>query len=70
MNDSLLRAQATIGAMKLMVDALEDVGLQLPDNPKLFSLLAESPLEDLRRMGNELSDHLAELKQVPTIAAS
>ena len=70
MNDSLLRAQVTIGAMKLMVEALEDVGQQLPHNPKLFSLLAESPLEELRRMSNELNDHIAELKQVPAVSAS
>jgi hypothetical protein len=70
MNDCLLRAQVTIGAMKLMVEALEDVGQQLPRNPTLFSLLAESPLEDLRRMRIELEDHLAALKQVPAVTAS
>jgi hypothetical protein len=70
MNDSLLRAQVTIGAMKLMVEALEDVGQQLPRNPTLYSLLAEAPLEELRRMGIELKDHLAVLKQVSAVTVS
>jgi hypothetical protein len=70
MRDTIIRTQVTIRAMKLMVEALEDVGQHLPQNPKLFSLLAESPLEDLRRMDNELSDHLAELRQVPAASVS
>jgi hypothetical protein len=65
MNENICRAQATIRAMRLMVDALEDVGQQLPKNPKLFALLAESPLEDLRRMHDELDQLLEPLKHIP-----
>ena len=59
MNENIHRAQVTIRAMKSMITALEDVGQQLPENPKLFAHLAESPLEELRRMNDEL-DHLLE----------
>ena len=54
MNDSVHRAQVTFGAMKLMVNSLEDVVRQLPKNPGVYAALAESPLEDLRRLRNEL----------------
>jgi hypothetical protein len=70
MKDSLLRARVTIGAMKLMVEALDDVGQQLPRDPKLYSLLSEGPLEELRRMRIELNDHLTTLQQVPAVSAS
>jgi hypothetical protein len=70
MNDRVLGAQVTIRAMKRMVNALEDVGQQLPQNPTLFSLLAEGPLDLLFRRRDELSDHMADLKQVPAVFAS
>jgi hypothetical protein len=70
MNDSLLRAQVTIHAMKLMVEALEEIGEQLPQNPKLYALLSEAPLEQLRRLCNELNDYLLDLKQVPAVSVS
>jgi hypothetical protein len=56
--------------MKLMVEALEDLGQQLPKNPKLYALLAESPLEDLRRMRDELDELLEPLKHTPATSAT
>ena len=70
MNDSIHRAQATIGAMKLMVNALEDLGQNLPKNPKLYAILAESPLEDLRRMRDELDQHLEHVKQASVVSST
>lgn len=64
MNENINRAQATIHAMKLMIEALEDVGQNLPKDPKLFALLAESPLEDLRRLRDEVDQLLEPLKHV------
>jgi hypothetical protein len=64
MNDNIQRAQVTINAMKLMIDALEDVGQRLPTNPKLYAFLSESPIEELRRMSNELDVLLEPLKHV------
>lgn len=70
MNENINRAQATIRAMRLMIEALEDVGQQLPKDPKLFAILAESPLEDLRRLRDELDQLLEPLKQVSAASAS
>jgi hypothetical protein len=70
MNENIRRAQATIHAMRLMIGALEDVGQQLPKDPKLFALLAESPLEDLRRLRDELDQLLDPLKQIPATSTS
>jgi hypothetical protein len=70
MNENIHRAQVTIGAMKLMIEALEDVGQQLPKNPKLYALLAESPIEELRRLRDELDQLLEPLKHIPAASAS
>ena len=70
MNENIHRAQVTIRAMKLMIEALEDIGQQLPKDPKLYALLAESPLEDLRRMRDELNQYLEQLKHVAAASAS
>ena len=69
MSDILVRANATVQAMKLMVNALEDVVQHLPNDPKLYALLAESPLEDLRRMRDELDELLEPLKHTPATSA-
>lgn len=70
MNDSVLSAQTTIRAMKLMIEALEDIGQRLPSNPKLYAMMADSPLEDLRRMRDELDQHLEQLRQATAAPAS
>ena len=70
MNENIHRVQTTIRAMKLMVEALDDLGQQLPKNPKLYALLAESPLEDLRRMRDELDQLLEPLKLIPATSSS
>lgn len=62
MKDNIHRAQVTINAMKLMINALEDVGQRLPANPKLYAFLSESPIEELRRLSNELDVLLEPLK--------
>ncbi len=67
MNDNIRRAQVTIDAMKLMVGALEDLGRQLPKNPRLFAVMAESPLEDLRRMRDELDQYFEQIKEASAI---
>ena len=70
MNDSVHRAQATFGAMKLMVNALEEIVRELPKNPEAYAVLAESPLEDLRRLRNELDEHLEHLKPASAISSA
>jgi hypothetical protein len=70
MNDSVHRAQVTFGAMKLMVNALESIIQQLPKNPELYAVLAESPLEDLRRLRDELDEHLEHIKPASAISST
>jgi hypothetical protein len=70
MSDNFVRANATVQAMKLMISALEDVVQHLATDPKLYALLAESPLEDLRRMRDELDQLLEPLKHSPATQAA
>jgi hypothetical protein len=70
LNDNVRRAQVTIDAMKLMINALEDVSQRLPSNPKLYALLAESPIEELRRLNNELDQLLEPFRQASTVSSS
>ena len=70
MNEKVFRAQVTVRQMKLMVEALQDLAEQLPKNPKLYALMAESPLEDLRRMREELEQYFADLKQIAAVPTS
>jgi hypothetical protein len=56
--------------MKLMVEALEDIGARMPQNPSLYAILSESSLDLLGQMCGELNDHLTELKQVTAVTAS
>lgn len=69
MNDNIHRAQVTIRAMESIIHVLEDVGHRLPENPKLNALLAESPIEELRRMSNELDELLEPLKRTSPTSA-
>lgn len=70
MNENIHRAQVTTRAMKSMMAALEDVVQQLPKNPKLFAFLSEAPLEELRRMANELDQLLEPLKHTAAPSAT
>ena len=70
MNDSIVTAQFTIQQMKLLMAALDDLGQRLPKNPKLYAFMAEAPIDDLRRMLDELDQHLEQLKHVPATSAS
>jgi hypothetical protein len=70
MNENIHRAQVTTRAMKSLMSALEDVIQQLPKNPKLFAFLSESPVEDLRRMCDELDELLEPLKTSPATSAA
>jgi hypothetical protein len=70
MNENIHRAQVTINAMKMLIRALDDVGQHLTVNPKLYAYLSESPIEDLRRMCNELDELLDPLKHdAPALAS-
>lgn len=71
MNESMTRIRVTIDRMRGMTEALESLADDLMEkNPKLFSMMAESPLVDLSRMQTELEGLLTELRQVPVASAS
>jgi hypothetical protein len=71
MNEDIVRIQVTIEQMNRMARALEALSNELlVKDPKLFALMAEAPLEHIRRMRDELDQYLAELKHVPATSAS
>lgn len=71
MSENMVRIQTTINRMKGMTEALESLcDEMMTKNPRLFATLAESPLEDLRRMRDELDQLLEPLKNIPAASAS
>ena len=65
-DDNMLRIRVTIRAMKGIAEAFESLSDDLLEkNPRLFAVLAESPLEDLDRMRKEVEERIEELKQIP-----
>jgi hypothetical protein len=71
LDDNMVRIRVTSNRMKGMAQALESLCDELmTKNPKLFACLAESPLEELRRMVIELDELLEPLKPIPTASAS
>ncbi len=71
LNENMVRIRVTADRMKGMARALESLCDEtLTKNPKLFAYLAESPIEELRRMCNELDELLEPLKHTPAAAAS
>lgn len=71
MSDNGMKIQVTIQRIRGMAEALESLSDEmLEKNPKLFALLAESPLEDLRRLRDELDQYIIKLQQVTAVPAS
>lgn len=57
------RLQVTMEQMERLLRALEDLRETiLPQDPKLFALLAEAPLGDLARLRQELQGFVDELQ--------
>jgi hypothetical protein len=70
MNDKIRNAQVTIQQMKRLIAVLDDLGQRLPNNPKLHAFMSEAPIDDLRRMLQELDECLESLKHMPSASAS
>jgi hypothetical protein len=70
MNENMVKIRVTVQRLKGMAEALESLSDDMEKNPKLFAALAESPLEDMRRLRDELDHYIAEIKQVAVTAAS
>ena len=70
MNESIRYAQITIQQLKRLMAVLDDLGQRLPNNPKLYALMSEAPIEDMSRMLNELDKQLEPLKHATTTSIS
>jgi hypothetical protein len=68
---NMVRIRVTIDRIKGMAKALDSLCDDLMvRNPKLFAILAESPLEELRRMRDELDQLLEPLKHSSEASAT
>ena len=57
------RLRITMLQMDKLIRALEDLKQTvLPNNPKLFAMMSEAPLDDLNRLRLELSGYVEQLK--------
>jgi hypothetical protein len=60
------RLAQTIEMLELMNEALRHLRMEvLPKNPRMFALMAEGPLEEIRRLQNEIEQLTAELTATP-----
>ncbi len=68
MNTEAILTQ-TVEQLERMNEALAALHRELlPGQPKKFALLAEGPLEDMRRLQTEIEQLTAELAAAPTSA--
>ena len=60
------RLAQTIEMLELMNDALRHLRTEvLPKNPRMFALLAEGPLEEMRRLQTEIEQLTTEVITAP-----
>jgi hypothetical protein len=63
------RLAQTIEMLELMNDALRHLRREvLPKNPRMFALMAEGPLEEMRRLQAEIEQLMAAMAATPTAA--
>jgi len=60
------RLAQTIECLEMMNDALRHLRTEvLPKNPRMFALMAEGPLEEMRRLQAEIEQLTAEVATTP-----
>jgi hypothetical protein len=60
---NLDQLRVTMEQMGRLIAALDDLKLTvLPNNPQLFALMAEAPLEDLDRLRDEVNGYVLEMR--------
>ena len=60
------RLAQTIEMLELMNDALRHLRIEvLPKNPRMFALMAEGPLEEMRRLQSEIEQLTTEVATAP-----
>lgn len=63
------RLAQTIEMLELMNDALRYLRTEvLPKNPRMFALMAEGPLDEMRRLQTQIEQQTAEMVATPTAA--
>jgi len=61
-NDSQL--QQAIEQIERLYQGLDSLRADiLPKNPRNFAVFAEGPLDEIRKLQNEISDHIARMEQ-------
>lgn len=69
MNKSEAILTQTVEQLERLNEALSSLRRELlPDQPKKFAILAERPLEDMRRLRDEIERLTAEMATVPGAA--
>ena len=62
MSNEAERLAQTIECLEMMNDALQHLRKEvLPKNPKMFALMAEGPLEEMRRLQAQIEKLTAEV---------
>jgi hypothetical protein len=62
MSNEAERLAQTIEMLELMNDALRHLRKEvLPKNPRMFALMAEGPLEEMRRLQNQIEQLTAQV---------
>lgn len=70
MTNRLTRLRVTLDQMERLFETLDGMReLHLPDDPLMYSILSEGPLDLLRRMRDEAADLAAECEQDESAAA-
>ena len=65
------RLAQTIEMLELMNDALRHLRKEvLPKNPRMFALMAQGPLDEMRRLQAEIEQVINGLAVTPTTAAT
>ena len=70
MNKQSERLAQSIEMLELMNDALRHLRTEvLPKNPRMFALMAEGPLEEMRRLQGEIEQLTAEFDTKTPVTA-
>jgi hypothetical protein len=70
MNKLTERLAQSIEMLELMNDALRHLRTEvLPKNPRMFALMAEGPLDEIRRLQTEMEQLTSELTTASPVSA-
>jgi hypothetical protein len=68
MIENTAQLQQALEQMSRMQRILDSYGTDiLPKNPRNFAVLAEGPLDEIRKLQEQVSQYLSRLEQAPTV---